>query len=353
MAEKNWVIYGANGFTAKLTIELAISRGHKPILAGRSAEKLAPLATKYGLEYRAVSLDDAAGLESLLANTHTVLHCAGPFVHTYKQMAQACLKTKTNYLDITGEIPVFLGVYALDKQAKEAGIAMIPGIGFDVVPSDCLAKFASEHLEGATEIEIALNALSQISAGTMKTVLEGLSAGNGGYLKAGKFVPTKLGEFHKRVKFSHREKHIVNVALADIASAPRSTGIINVKTYIALSEKKLRNTRLFAGIAGSILKFGPALKLAQMVAANMAKGPSSEMQADSRSYVWARVSKPDGTSLEATLETIEAYRLTAECGLRAVEKLASYPLSGAFAPAQAFGSGFILELPNTKMLVSE
>jgi short subunit dehydrogenase-like uncharacterized protein len=77
------------------------------------------------------------------------------------------------------------------------------------------------------------------------------------------------------------------------------------------------------------------------------------MQRDSKSYLWARATHPNGQQVEATLVTMEAYRLTAECGVRAVEKLMENPLAGAFAPAQAFGSGFILEVPGSEMQVSK
>jgi len=135
----SWVIYGATGYTGKLIAEHAVKRGHRPLLAGRSEEKLAPLAKSLGLEHRAVSVDDPAGLRKLLEGQKVVVHAAGPFVRTAKQMGEACLDAGTHYLDITGEVSAMESIYALDGRAKERGVVLVTAGGFDVVPTDCLA----------------------------------------------------------------------------------------------------------------------------------------------------------------------------------------------------------------------
>src|SRR5215211_4167475 len=135
----NFLIYGSYGYTGQLIVARAIQEGMRPILAGRSEKKLRAQAEQSGLDCRAFSLSDSAKLDSALLDVDAVLHCAGPFVHTYRQMAEACLRTRRHYVDISGEILGFEALAAMDSQAKAAGIMLLPGAGFDVVPSDCLA----------------------------------------------------------------------------------------------------------------------------------------------------------------------------------------------------------------------
>src|SRR5690606_5088937 len=88
-----------------------------------------------------------------------VLHCAGPFGETSRPMLKACLRAGAHYLDITGEIAVFEAVMARDPEIRRAGVAAIPGVGFDVVPTDGLAALLGQALPGATHLELAFAGL--------------------------------------------------------------------------------------------------------------------------------------------------------------------------------------------------
>jgi short subunit dehydrogenase-like uncharacterized protein len=114
---KNILIYGSYGYTGQLIVELAIKNGLRPLLAGRSESKLRAQAAKYKLDCRAFSLSETAKLDAALLEVDAVLHCAGPFVHTFRPMAEACLRTKRHYVDISGEIPGFEAIAAMDARA--------------------------------------------------------------------------------------------------------------------------------------------------------------------------------------------------------------------------------------------
>lgn len=146
----SFLLYGANGYTSALIARLAVQHGLRPILAGRNLEKIEPLSAELGLEYRAFTLDDDAAVDEALADVGVVLHCAGPFSQTSKPMVAGCLRTKRHYLDITGEVAVFEAIAACDAEAKAAGVMLLPGVGFDVVPSDCLAAHLKARLPLAT-----------------------------------------------------------------------------------------------------------------------------------------------------------------------------------------------------------
>ncbi|MCP4359435.1 MAG: NAD(P)H-binding protein, partial [Chloroflexi bacterium] len=169
---KNWMIYGAYGYTGTLLAEEAVHRGHRPVLAGRSAKKLIPLAERLKLEYIVLDLEDTDRLFKVVAGFDLIFHAAGPFVHTSLPMVQACLTGRTHYLDITGEVPVFEQNLAFDRQARQQGIAIISGAGFDVVPTNCLATYVAGQIDKPTQLKIAVAALGGISGGTTKTMLE-------------------------------------------------------------------------------------------------------------------------------------------------------------------------------------
>ena len=178
-----WMIYGANGYTGELIARNARGQGLKPILAGRREAKVAPLAEQEGLEYRVFSLDDPDTLADELADVDLVLHCAGPFSRTSRAMLEGCLKARTHYLDITGEVAVFEHVFAQAARVEQAGIIACPGVGFDVIPTDCVAARLKEALPDARELSLGFSTRSGLSPGTAKTLVEGLADGGRALLR--------------------------------------------------------------------------------------------------------------------------------------------------------------------------
>ena len=133
MASTTFLLYGANGYTGRLITDLAAAYGLKPILAGRNEKNIRQMADKYSLDYRIFDLSEHTKLIDALNEVPLVLNAAGPFRYTAEQMSEACLQTKTHYIDITGEIEVFEMLKSKDQAAKQAGIVLLPGAGFDVV----------------------------------------------------------------------------------------------------------------------------------------------------------------------------------------------------------------------------
>ncbi len=314
------MLYGAYGYTGKLLVKEAVKRGHRPLLAGRNAQKLQSLAEKYGLDYLALELEDEAELVSAVTEFELVFHAAGPFVHTAKPMIEACLAGNTNYLDITGEMTVFETTYNCHRRAKELGIALISGAGFDVIPSDCLAKHVVDQVPGAQKLEIAVVALGKTSPGTAKTFIEMLP--NGGWMRRdGRITPLAFGEGVKQVPFPNgRLVTVMAVPWGDLASAYWAMGIPNITTYLALPQRYLKLVPWTARIAQKLVALRPVRDLAKLVAGTM-PGPDQATRRAKRSYVWARAADDQGNLKEAWLETMEAYRLTALAGVRSVEKI--------------------------------
>jgi short subunit dehydrogenase-like uncharacterized protein len=347
MTSTPWLIYGAAGYTGRLIAEAALRRGHQPILAGRSAAKLRPLAERLGLAMRIAELGDPAGLDRLLDEVGLVLHAAGPFVHTSAPMVAACLRAGVHYLDITGEVPVFERIFEQDAAARAAGVALLPGAGFDVVPSDCLARYVAQRLPGATELEIAVSGTGGVSAGTARSAIE--QAPRGALVRRnGRLVPQRLGAETRRVSFTDGRRVLLRAALAatwgDLATAYRSTGIPNITTYLGFPDRVI-NTARWAGPALQVaLQAAPVRRLALACVGRTGRGPDQARRERGRGFIWARAATPGGAKCQAWLVTPETYLFTALAAVRCVERVREAQPAGALTPAQAFGADFALEI---------
>ncbi len=344
MPDQRWILYGAYGYTGRLIATEAIRRGHRPLLAGRSAEKLAPMAERLGLDWLAVGLDDQAALQRATGQVELVYHAAGPFMRTSGPMIDACLATGTHYLDLTGEIPVFQATFARDEAACRAGVALISGVGFDVVPSDCLAVHVAAQVPGAQQLDIGMTYRTQPSRGTARTVLESIS--NGGLVRrAGRLLPWPLGEGSTRVHFPIGDRALSPIPLADLETAYRSTGIANITTYLALSPPVHSLASLVAPLAGRLLSIDAVRSAAGWLVDRTMHGPDEKMRKSERAYLWARARHPEGAMAEGWLITPEPYEMTALLAPLCVERVLKDRPSGALSPAQAFGADFVLAVP--------
>jgi short subunit dehydrogenase-like uncharacterized protein len=343
-----WMIYGANGYTGALVAEEAVARGHRPVLAGRSAEKIKPLAERLNLEYRVFSLDNSALAARELSGLKAVYHAAGPFVHTSAPMIMACLQAGVHYLDITGEYPVFENTFAHDARAKAAGVALISGVGFDVIPTDCLAKYVADQVPGADRLEIAFAALTQTSAGTTHSMIELMRYG-GRTRRDGQLVPLRLGHGVRDVQFSDKSRLVVEIPWGDISTAYRTTGVPNISTYLAYPPAMARTVQVVSRVIDvtMLLRSKVVRQFAHRMIASRMRGPSASVRQSGRCYLWAQASRADGTSAQAWLETPEAYQFTVVAGVRVIERLLTSPtpIVGATTPALAFGADFVLDIP--------
>ncbi len=339
--KKKWILYGANGYTGKLITQEAISRGHRPVLAGRSAEKVIPLANELDLDYRIFDLNNKIDLYNTIAEFDLVFHAAGPYIHTSEPMVQACLKAGTNYLDITGEVPVFEQNFEYDEKAREKGITIISGVGFDVVPTDCLAKHVSEQIINPTHLELAIAGEGGVSPGTLKTIFEHISRGLL-IRENGKLSKLTLGNGVRKVRFSDKVRKVTPTVWGDLATAYITTGIPNIIVYMPYSKTMVDLMKV------SRLK---KEKIHEWIENNI-QGPNEFMRNTARSYIWARTTNNDGQEAQAWLETMEGYKFTAVASVRSVEKVFELSPKGALTPALAFGKDFILEIPDTKRIDS-
>lgn len=347
---KNWLLYGANGYTGRLIIEEALSRGHRPVLAGRSESKIAPLAQRYGLDYRCFDLKSQKDICEALHGIDLVFHAAGPFVRTAEPMIRACLETRAHYVDITGEIPVFANTFNYNELARERGVCLMSGVGFDVVPTDCLGAFVAQRLPDANQLEIAFSSSGGASAGTSKTMVEML--GKGGFIREnGKLKSFPLGKGFRQVTFSNGKTiPAMPIPWGDLETAFHSTGIPNITTLMTVP--KLAGKRGLLLVMQNLLRVKPLVWGIQKLIGLLMDGPDENKPGVPNAQIWARATNPKNEVAEAWLEVVPGYPFTARAGVLCTEKILESQLAGAFTPSMAFGADLVLEIEGSKRFES-
>jgi short subunit dehydrogenase-like uncharacterized protein len=341
---RTYLIYGANGYTGELIARGAAGRAQHPILAGRSADAVTSLARRLGLESRVFPLDDAAALDAGLRDVAAVLHCAGPFSHTAGPMADACLRNRVHYLDITGEIGVFERLAARDAEAKDAGVMLLPGAGFDVVPTDCLAAHLKRRLPTATKLSLGFLAAGRFSRGTATTMVENLSRG-GAVRRGGALVSVPAAWRVRRIDFGDgRPRTAMTIPWGDVSTAYASTGIPDIEVYMGVPAT-VRFTAWLSRYLAWLLGWRPVQAYLKRRIRAGPPGPSEEERARGYSLVWGEVTDSMGRRAVSRLSGPEGYTLTMLTALALVERvLAGEAPPGFQTPSRAYGADFILRI---------
>ena len=343
MAENNdFLLYGANGYVGEAAARMAVETGLRPVLAGRDAAKIGKLAAALSLDYRVFDLQDPHKVVSALKDTTVLLHCAGPYLYTSKPMVDACLQTGTHYLDLTGEIPVYEAVARRDAEAKARGVMLLPGTGFDVVPTDCLALHLKQRLPSATHLALAFQSEGPagLPPGTQKTAIELINYGDrvrsaGALVAPAQAIKTRLADFGKGPVLATR------LTWGDVFTAYHSTGIPNIEDYTVIPEA----SRKLIALLG---KLRPLLKwalLRNLLKRGVQPGPTAEQRARTLMHVWGEATDQQGRKAVSRLHGPEAGVIwTVRAALAAVRKVLSGSAPAGFqTPATAYGADFVLQ----------
>lgn len=341
MTEKSWLIYGANGYTGKLIAREAVRRGMKPVLAGRSREKVEPFAMELGLEWRAFGLEDLVGLNGITL----VLHCAGPFSETSEPMIEGCLTAGAHYLDITGEIAVLEHTLASAqaKRARERGVVLCSGVGFDVVPTDCVALRLKELLPDATHLSLGFDTNSTASPGTLKTVIESLGS-DMLRRRNGQIVKTPNNEAVREIDFGRGSVPAMAISWGDVASAYYATDIANIDTWIPVPGKRPGALKVL-NFARPLLTTGLAQAALKKLVTKFVKGATAAQRTRTRTWVWGEATSAAGEKRTARIEIGNVYDVTVDAALMVVMHLLDRQHEGgSYTPAMLLGSGAVEKL---------
>lgn len=347
-----WMIYGANGYTGELIAREAARRGLAPVLAGRSEEKILTLARELGLEQRSFDLASPGAIREGIAGMALVLHCAGPFSATARPMIEACLASRVHYLDITGEIPVFELAHGLDERAREAGVLLCPGVGFDVVPTDCLAASLHQALPDATRLALGFDSRGGMSPGTARTSIEGLARG-GCVRRGGRLVAVPLAWATRRIDFGDGEKLAMTIPWGDVATAWYSTGIPDIEAYIPASPRLVARLKR-ANLVRPLLGLRPVQSWLKKRVGKAVRGPREEQRARTPTFVWGEVGNAAGRVVTGRVRVANGYDVTVHAALGIVAHvLGMSRTAGHRTPAQLVGPGFVEQLPGSGQIEIE
>ncbi|NND45166.1 MAG: NAD(P)H-binding protein [Xanthomonadales bacterium] len=349
---KDWVIYGANGYTGRLVAREARARGMLPVLAGRDRDAIEALAAELELPSFVAGLDQRKRLRELLESARVVLHCAGPFSATSQAMIEACLDTGTHYLDITGEISVFENAWRQADEARRADIVLCPGAGFDVVPTDCLAAKLVEALPAATRLQLAFDAGGGLSPGTAKTSIEGLARG-GCVRQDGRLTPVPLAWKTRTVPFRHAERLAMTIPWGDVFTAWVSTGVPDIEVYLSTPEKTVKRLRRLR-LLRPVVRLAPVQAFLKRRVEKRVPGPSQQDRAASVTHLWGEATSADGRAVSATMETPNGYDLTVTASLGLVQFLQENEVEGGYyTPSLLAGPAYAETLPGVSLALGE
>jgi short subunit dehydrogenase-like uncharacterized protein len=340
----DFLIYGATGFLGQAIARLAVTQGLRPILAGRNEPAIRALATELNLDHAIFRVDEPAKIDAALANVPVILNCAGPFTRTAEAIADACIRTKTHYLDLTGEIPVYQALADRDTQAKTAGVMLLPGIGFDVMPTDCLALHLKQRLPSATHLTLAfhIDGPAPMPPGTVRTILQLVPMGTN-LRKDGIIQPASALHAEQKIDFGQGPMNTRRLSWGDVFTAYHSTGIPNIQTYAAFPGKIAIKMRLLEFMR-PLLR---SARIRNIIQKRVPAGPTAEQQAVTTSHVWGHVEDAEGRTATSRLHGPEAGVIwTSNAALAGVRQiLAGNAPAGYQTPASAYGPDIVLQCP--------
>ena len=337
------LIYGASGYSGRLILERALALGLRPILAGRDETTLAPVAERHGLAYRIASLHDAPLLEHALRDVGVVLNTAGPFSASARPLAAACLRTGTHYLDITGEPAVFDDLATRHADARRRGVMLLPGVGFDVVASDCLAAHVAARASGARRLAIAIRGLELMSRGSALSFCE--QAGQPVLVRRnGALAAVPPGAIERDFDFGDGPRRCVNVSWGDVVTAYYTTGVPDIEIFFD-APPLFRSALLASRAAGALAASAPSQVWLKMHAALLPDGPDAAQRDAVRVTLVAEVEDRRGTILRGRMTTPQSYSFTAISASALLQRAACGDIEAGFqTPARLYGADLVLSL---------
>lgn len=344
------LIYGVTGYTGALIARRAASAGLSPVVAARNAAAVEMFAAALGARARSFGLDEADSLDPLLADVTVVLNAAGPFERTALQLARACIRTGTHYLDIAGEVPEFERLRRLDPEARAAGVMLLPGVGFGVVPTDCLAAHLAARLPDAVRLQLAYATEGSVSRGTLSMVLRDLHR-IGAVRRGGELEPEPPAQRTLRIRVGDELVPVIsNPWRADLSSAFLTTGIPNIETYSAFPPPLAWLMRRGESL-GRLWSSAAIQSLLGAVVRRLPDGPSDAQREAGSTLCWGRVEDAGGHAVAGALRGPEAYEFTARCAVACARAVLGGSAPPGFqTPALAFGADFALGPAGTPWL---
>jgi short subunit dehydrogenase-like uncharacterized protein len=341
------LVYGAYGYTGGLIAEAAADGDIALTVAGRDRGRVESVAGRLKCEDRVFGLDEPRVAAQVAGEHAVVLNCAGPFAATAAPLVEACLGAGTHYLDITGEVDVFEAIHDRDETARERGVCLLPGVGFDVVPTDCLAAHLADRLADAVDLDLAFETDGAASAGTLRTVLRGLPEG-GRVRRDGEIERVPLVHDTHEVDFGEGPRTVGAIPWGDVATAYHTTGVPSVTVYQSMHPRTVRILRVARYLA-PLLRVDAIRGALLRIATDEYAGPDADERECGWARVWGSATNAAGERVVSRLRTPHPYALTVESAVAAAGRvLAGDAEPGFHTPAGLFGADFVLDVDGVR-----
>lgn len=351
MSMPTLLMYGSYGYVGELVAREAIDRDLDPILAGRDREKLREQVDELGQPGRRFSLEDPDVVAEALADVDCVLNCAGPFSNTAAPLVYGCLESGTDYVDITGEIPVIESIRDRDGEAVDAGVTLLPAAALSTIPMDCLAAHLADRLPEANSLALGVDSFRIPSIGTVRTVIEGADTG-GAVRRDGELEDVPTAWRTREIDFGRGERPAVTMPMGDVCTTHYTTGIPNVEMYAVMPQPArlaLKSHRYLAPLFES-----KPLRWTLKQLAGIREGPSERRRERGSAYVWGEARTDGGERVVSRLRTPDPYVVTVDGAVTTAERVLDGDAEPGFqTPAGAFGADFVFELEGVEGFFDE
>jgi short subunit dehydrogenase-like uncharacterized protein len=338
------LLYGATGYTGRqIARALAAAAGAPVVLAGRSPEAVRQVAEPLGLDWTAFELSDAARLDRALSQAAVVLHAAGPFDETAAPMMAACLRTKSHYLDLAGEWPVFADAQARDAAARAAGVMLMPGVGLTIVATDCLLALAMLAQPDAVKLRLGVSQAQVITRGTVASAA-GLLGLGAIVRRGGELVQVPAGSLTYAFDFGEGLRETTAMSWADVVTGEHSTGVRDIEVYSELPWLQRASYR-GSSLAMAVTGVAPWRTAGRAMAAVWPEGPADGAR-EAASFVMAvEAQDPWRRPRRLRLRTLDGYTVSVLTAVAAAQRvLGGDWVAGFQTPSRVFGADFILGL---------
>lgn len=335
------LIYGANGFVGAEISRLAQLQGFNAVIAGRNKLKISSLAKRLNLDYRVFSLKDYDQLNSQTEEFDVFINCAGPYIETYEPIVLACIKNNTHYLDLSGEIPVYEGIQQLALNHLDNTESMLlPGIGFDVAVTDCLALQLKEQLPTGNNLVLAFKSEgpSGLPPGTVKTMVSLIPYGNW-IRKNGNMIQLKKGIKKRRIQFKTSFDKAFRITWGDIYTAYYSTKIPNIEVYASFPPIVMLQLQFI----DTFRKVLSRPRIMRFLVKVLKGGSTAEQRRRTTMYVYGELTDKEGNMAVGRIIGPEGgFTWTSRLVIEALKQIKRNNWKKGYqTPASAFGSSFI------------
>ncbi len=343
-ASDGFLIYGGNGYTAALLTREALARGMRPMLCGRDPARTKQAAERFGLGHRVARLDAPRELASAMRGVGVVVNAAGPFADTTAPLLAACLDNGVHYLDVSGEADTLDFVSGKHAEARAAGVMLMPGVGFDVVPSDCLARHVVARVSHPRRLSIGITGLRSASRGSARTTIDQIGK-KVLVRRAGRLCMVPPASLERRFDYGQGPSASLAVSWADVVSAYYSTGVPDIEVYFEATPA-VRSALIASRHLGWWMGHPPVQRYLKTWTRFLPEGPGEEERATATAVVVAEAEDGDGRCVTARLRTPEVYTFTAMTAVAIAGRvLGGDWQSGYETPSRIYGPDFVLSFP--------